>query len=260
MPEHKTHWEKLKKKYLKKINSFYGYYIYEYKRDIKNKTYFDIYKTKKYAFLKLFLAEYINHSTLFFIFPWFLFTKKDIDGYFPKLLIIISYILLFMYFNTLTFIVNKKSSEFPIINNSSFWDKIIFPFGFLYFPINFIKKNLTKTAFYLHVNESIKFCKLNYKRNMMRQNAYLIKIHEQNVKIRKFRNNIKEHTKVICLTVGIIFTFIMLVNVCFTYDYNNYFTQTKNNFLWSVFSIEFISSILILISTLNIYYNFDNFI
>ena len=116
---------------------------------------------KDCAFFKLFLSKYIPHSTLFFILPFFLFTKYDADDYFVKLVVLILFIGLYTTFNLLT--------EFDLSHLHLYIDQwyegsksgfalfvnIFWPFFFLYLPIALIKKALSMSVFCMQEKDRI---------------------------------------------------------------------------------------------------------
>ena len=247
----------------KKINNFFYEYMYLYKKNTQDQKGLEEFRLKDCAFFKLFLSKYIPHSTLFFILPFFLFTKYDADDYFVKLVVLILFIGLYTTFNLLT--------EFDLSHLHLYIDQwyegsksgfalfvnIFWPFFFLYLPIALIKKALSMSVFCMQEKDRIE-----YNENRFRQNnpsKYKIFIQTEKTNIKKFRNNIETNVTII-FWLGIIllfFNFYLAISFFGVYE-NSFNCIGFNVFLSIVYTFGF-SVILHLISTFIKYYDWKIF-
>jgi len=190
---------------IKKQKDCYFKYIYYYKSLTQDQEGLNKLKRNKActckscckSFSKLFLSKCIPHSTLIFILPWFLFTKKDADGCFIKLIVLILYISLFMTFNmTVEFNISYIYLQYrrwwveESINPLILAGKILGPFLFLYILIAIIKKSLSISVFCLEETERIKHIKdKNRTRN---QNRYEKEIKKEKSRLKKYKKEMEK--------------------------------------------------------------------
>jgi len=245
-----------------KIDKFYYHYVYSYKTQTQNQE--GLTKLKRgrcftfTSFLKLFLSKYIPHSTLFFILPWFLITKRDADGYFVKLIVLILYITLFMTFNMLTefdlshlhLYIHRWNEETD--SSVAKFVNIFLPFIILYIPIAWIKKALSMSVFCMEEEEKINLYKDLYKNN---PGKLQIKIHQEKSNIKKFRNNKETNSKLVCLLGGLLLFFNWYLATSFCGVYNNSFDCIVVNVLYSILYTIVFSFILHLVSTIIKYFD-----
>ena len=246
-----------------KVDKFFFKYIYYYKAQTQNQKDLTKFKRNKCftfsSFFSLFLSKYIPHSTLFFIFPWFLFTKKDADGYFVKLVVLVLYIALFMTFNMLTefdlrhlhLYIHRWNEETD--SSVAKFVNIFLPFIILYIPIAWIKKALSMTVFC--IQEEIKIDNYNkeYKRRV--PGKYQIKIQQEKSNIKKFRNNLETNSRLVLILGGLLLFFNWYLATSFCGVYNNSFDCIVVNVLYSILYTKIFSVILHLVSTIIKYFD-----
>ena len=248
-----------------KVDKFYSNYIYEYKAQTQNqKDLKDFKKDKSFisSFFSLFLSKYIPHSTLFFIFPWFLFTKNDADGYFVKLVVLVLYIALFMTFNMLTefdlrhlhLYIHRWNEETD--SSVAKFVNIFLPFIILYIPIAWIKKALSITVFCLQENAKIEDYEEKYKRRA--PGKYQIKCQQEKSNIKKFRNNMETNSRLVLILGGLLLFFNWYLATSFCGVYNNSFDCIVVNVLYSILYTKIFSVILHLLSTIIKYFDWKN--
>ena len=248
-----------------KVDKFYSNYIYEYKAQTQNqKGLNDFKKDKSFisSFFSLFLSKYIPHSTLFFIFPWFLLTKNDADGYFVKLVVLVLYIALFMTFNMLTefdlrhlhLYIHRWNEETD--SSVAKFVNIFLPFIILYIPIAWIKKALSITVFCLQENAKIEDYEEKYKRRA--PGKYQIKCQQEKSNIKKFRNNMETNSRLVLILGGLLLFFNWYLATSFCGVYNNSFDCIVVNVLYSILYTKIFSVILHLVSTIIKYFDWKN--
>ena len=237
----------------------YFKYIYYYKALTQDQEGLDKLKRRKCPFCKLFLSKYIPHSTLFFIFPWFWFTKNDKDGYCIKFTVLILYIALFMTFNMSTeynlsylyLIFNRWYDD--SINTGALMVNILVPFLILYVPIAIIKKSLSMTFFCLEENVRIKDYERKYR--IYNPSKYKIKIQLEKSRINKYRNKMETNYKIILLYGTIFLLFNWVYATAFFGIYKHSFKNIVINILSSMACTLVISLVLHFFSTVIKYSN-----
>ena len=217
-------------------------------------------KEYKISFIYLFLSKFLNNSTLFFIFPWCLFTKSDKDGFFIKSIVAILFVAFYMSFNIIT--VTKLStlhlwtSKFEQ-DSPDAGDRFInffIPFLILYLPVALIKRALSMNWIYYNLKDQIE--KLEEDNND--KNKELKKLQELRMrakvldtKIKKERNQLETKTKLVLL-YGFILLFInliLLTNFCGIYinSFKSLFLNMLSSMLFTIvftFALQLISTIL----------------
>ena len=256
------------------LDTFYKAIIYDIKKlslnDIKkqkediNKDNIDNSKDPKkeykISFIYLFLSKFLNNSTLFFIFPWSLFTKSDKDGFFIKSIVAILFIAFYMSFNIIT--VTKLSTlhlwtskfEQDTPDAADRFINFFIPFLILYLPVALIKRALSMNWIYYNLKDQIE--KLEEDNND--KNKELKKLQELRMrakvldtKIKKERNQLETKTKLVLL-YGFILLFInliLLTNFCGIYinSFKSLFLNMLSSMLFTIvftFALQLISTIL----------------
>ena len=256
------------------LDTFYEAIIYDIKKlslnDIKkqkediNKDNIDNSKDpkKKYknSIVYLFLSKFLNNSTLFFIFPWSLFTKSDKDGFFIKSIVAILFVAFYMSFNIIT--VTKLSTlhlwtskfEQDTPDAADRFINFFIPFLILYLPIALIKRALSMNWIYYNLKDQIE--KLEEDNND--KNKELKKLQELRMrakvldtKIKKEKNQLETKTKLVLLYgfILLFINFILLTNFCGIYinSFKSLFLNMLSSMLFTIvftFALQLISTIL----------------
>jgi hypothetical protein len=217
-------------------------------------------KEYKISFIYLFLSKFLNNSTLFFIFPWSLFTKSDKDGFFIKSIVAILFVAFYMSFNIIT--VTKLSTlhlwtskfEQDTPDAADRFINFFIPFLILYLPVALIKRALSMNWIYYNLKDQIE--KLEEDNND--KNKELKKLQELRMrakvldtKIKKEKNQLETKTKLVLLygSILLIINFILLTNFCGIYinSFKSLFLNMLSSMLFTIvftFALQLISTIL----------------
>jgi hypothetical protein len=250
-----------------KLDIFYKNIIYDIKIETNNADSFSKFQKKhKYAFFLLFLSKFLSNSTLFFIFPWFLFTKSDKDYYFVKSLVLLLFITFYMSFNL---IIATKITTLHLWTSESDQDSpsaadrfinYFIPFLILYLPIGWMKRSLSKTMIYFHISKKIDELKKEFnkaRRNIISDEGkkaikqLKVDAKELDTEIKKQRNQMETKTKIVLLYgwILLLINFVLLTHFCGIYTnsfgalFYNMLSSMMFTFVFS-FALQLISTVL----------------
>ena len=244
------------------FDKFFEYYLYNINKDIKTEKGLNEFKAKEQStcikiYLKIFLANYLSNSSLFFILSLFLCTcnKIDKDCFIVKLLFILLTITLYMIFNILTevntstlHVIANHENEDDSPNHLDRTINFFFPFIVLYFPIAWMRKALFKTLFFIPKNKKIKEYdeylsthdnSYNTKEKNKCKYIKTIGLKEIETDIKKAKNQFEIQTILIFKYGGILLfiNWILITSFCGIYinSFGNIILNIFISIIWSIF-------------------------
>ena len=254
-------------------------YLYNINKNTRTSEDLEKFKSKEQTtcikkYLKIFCANYLSNSSLFFICSLFLCSKMDNDCFIVKLLFLLLFITLYMVFNILTEVntstLHVNADHEYEEDSPSHLDRTInyfFPFIALYWFIAWMRKALFKSIYFIRTYQKLEEYEkyLSEHNNSENENKkykckYIktIAIKEIETDIEKTRNQFEIQTKIIFIYGGILLfiNWILVTSFCGIYI-NSFGDVILNIFISILFSILF-SLILNIFSTIVKYCNFDS--